>query len=62
MIRTLELIPDTDTTQVVTSLFPTPGDYASFRESFMNEVIPRQEEWMDARRKSEEEARQRLLR
>ena len=56
----LELIPDQD--QESTPLFATEEAYANFRESFMDEVIPRQEEWLEARRKSEEEARQRLLR
>ena len=56
----LELIPDED--QAATPLFATDEAYADFRESFMDDVIPRQEKWLDARRKSEEEARQRLLR
>lgn len=60
MPHTLELLPDAS--QTATPLFQTEEEYAAFRQSFMDEVIPRQEEWMEARRKSEEEARQRLLR
>jgi len=60
MPEPLELIPDED--QIATPLFQTEQEYAAFREAFMQEVIPRQEEWMEARRQSEEEARQRLLR
>lgn len=60
MPPTLELLPDQAKT--ATPLFSSPEDYAQFRETFMVEVIPRQEEWLEARRKSEEEARQRLLR
>ena len=60
MPQTLELIPDEGKTAA--PLFATPEDYAEFRQSFMDEVIPLQEEWLEARRKSEEEARQRLLR
>lgn len=56
----LQLLPDEN--QTATPLFPTEEEYAEFRQSFMDEVIPRQEEWLEARRKSEEEARQRLLR
>jgi len=51
----------TNENEVASRLF-NDEEYAIFRESFMDEVIPRQEEWMEARRKSEEEARQRLLR
>lgn len=60
MPTTLELLPDEN--QAATSLFDTEEEYAVFRQSFMDEVIPQQEEWLEARRKSEEEARQRLLR
>lgn len=60
MPHPLELLPDEN--QLATPLFPTPEEYVEFRESFMEEVIPRQEQWLEARRKSEEEARQRLLR
>ena len=60
MPETLELIPNEN--QIVQPLFPNAQVYAAFRESFMNEVIPQQEEWLEARRQSEEEARQRLLR
>jgi len=60
MPQPLELIPNED--QIATPLFQSEQEYAEFRESFMEEVIPQQEEWLEARRKSEEEARQRLLR
>lgn len=59
MPQTLELLPDEN--QTATPLF-SPEEYAEFRRSFMDEVIPLQEVWLEARRKSEEEARQRLLR
>jgi hypothetical protein len=60
MVHTIELLPD-DAEQP-RPLFENEEDYTRFRESFMAEVIPQQEEWLEARRKSEEEARQRLLR
>ena len=59
MLHTLELLPDAE--QTATQLFPTAEEYEKFRQTFMDEVIPRQEEWLEARRKSEEEARQRLV-
>lgn len=60
MVQAIELLPsDTEQPRL---LFENEADYARFRESFMAEVIPQQEEWLEARRKSEEEARQRLLR
>jgi hypothetical protein len=60
MPQTLELIPDE--AQQAKPLFATEEEYEKFRQSFMDEVIPLQEKWLEARRKSEEEARQRLLR
>ena len=59
MPDTLELI--SNQAQIAAALFANKQDYVAFRESFMAEVIPQQEEWLKARRKSEEEARQRLL-
>lgn len=60
MANTLELLPD----EAILSqpLFSNEEAYVEFRESFMDEVIPKQEEWLEARRKSEAEARLRLLR
>ena len=60
MANTLELLPDEAT--LSHPLFSSEEAYVEFRESFMDEVIPKQEEWLEARRKSEEEARLRLLR
>lgn len=60
MPPTLELLPEEN--QTAAPLFRTDEEYADFRQSFMDEVIPLQEEWLEARRKSEEESRQRLLR
>lgn len=60
MPNTLELLPNE--TSLSSPLFSSDEAYVEFRESFMEEVIPKQEEWLEARRKSEEEARLRLLR
>jgi hypothetical protein len=60
MPDTLELIPNEN--EFATLLFENEEDYIRFREAFIDEVIPLQEEWLEARRKSEEESRQRLLR
>lgn len=60
MVQTIELLPDA--AEKPRPLFPNPEDYARFREAFMEEVIPQQEKWTEARRRSEEKARQRLLR
>ena len=60
MPNTLELLPDE--AALSQPLFSTEEAYVEFRESFMEEVIPKQEKWLEARRKSEEEARLRLLR
>ena len=60
MVHTIELLPND--TEKPRPLFDNEDDYARFRESFMAEVIPQQEEWTAARRRSEEDARQRLLR
>ena len=60
MPDTLELIPNEN--EFATLLFESEEDYIRFREAFIDEVIPLQEEWLEARRKSEEESRQRLLR
>lgn len=43
-------------------LFVNEEDYASFRESFMNEAIPELERTVEARLNSERESRERLLR
>ena len=60
MPETLEIIPEKEV--VVTPVFEKPEDYERFREEFMEEVIPKQEAWQEARRKSEQESRERLLR
>ena len=60
MVHTIELLPND--TEKPRPLFDNEDDYARFCESFMAEVIPQQEEWTAARRRSEEDARQRLLR
>jgi len=43
-------------------LFRSDEEYLAFRDAFVDEVEPKQDEWLEARRLSEEEARQRLLR
>jgi hypothetical protein len=43
-------------------LFADEEEYAAFRASFVEEVSPQQQEWLEVRRKSEEEARQRYIR
>jgi hypothetical protein len=60
MTETLELLPNEE--DVARPLFDTQEEYTQFREKFMQEVIPQLEKWQEARRRSEEEARQRLLR
>jgi hypothetical protein len=37
-------------------------EYEKFRESFVDEVIPQQQQWLELRRRSEEQARQRFVR
>ena len=60
MSEILELAPGENI--VSQPLFATEEAYQQFRESYMEEVIPKLEKWQEARRKSEEESRQRLLR
>lgn len=60
MPEILELLPDEN--EAASPLFESQREYFFFRESFMDEVIPKQEYWLEARLKSEEESRQRLLR
>ena len=60
MTETLELLPNEQ--ELSRPLFANEEEYLKFRESFIDTVVPQQEEWQEARRKSEEEARQRLLR
>jgi len=45
----------------LTPLFPDESDYREFRARFAEDVSPQLEELREARRKSEEDARQRLL-
>jgi hypothetical protein len=60
MFKTFELLPGEAT--LSRPLFETEASYEQFREAFIEEVTPQQERWQEARLKSEEEARQRLLR
>jgi hypothetical protein len=60
MPEVIELIPNQAT--LTQPLFPDAKGYAEFRESFMDQVIPELERLQEARRKSEQESRQRLLR
>lgn len=60
MFKTFELLPQEE--ELSSPLFASEASYDQFREAFIEEVAPEQEKWQEARRKSEEEARQRLLR
>lgn len=60
MPQVIELVPNQ--AAVATPLFPDNEAYNEFRESFMDEAIPELDRLLDARRKSEQEARERLLR
>lgn len=60
MFKTFELLPQEET--LSTPLFSSDASYEQFREAFIEQVAPEQEKWQEARLKSEEEARQRLLR
>jgi len=60
MPEVLELLPENP--GLATPLFDSEDDYTRFREEFIATVSPELEKWMEARRRSEEEARQRLLR
>lgn len=60
MPEVLELLPENP--GLATPLFDSEVDYTRFREEFIKTVSPELEKWMEARRRSEEEARQRLLR
>lgn len=44
-----------------TPLFESPQDYREFRERYVEAMRPELEQQSEARRKSEEEARRRLL-
>ncbi|HNY42273.1 MAG TPA: hypothetical protein PKJ41_17850 [Bryobacteraceae bacterium] len=56
----IELVPNE--TAISKPLFADDATYQQFRESFIESMIPELERLQEARRKSEEEARQRLLR
>ena len=43
-------------------LFANEQEYSEFREAFVEEVTPQQQEWLELRRRSEEKARQRFIR
>lgn len=51
MPDTLELLPEL--TVEAMPLFANEAEYFDFRELFMQEVIPEQEKWLEARLKSE---------
>ena len=59
MSEILELVPS----EMIVSrpFFATEEAYQEFRESYMEEVIPKLEKWQEARRKSEEESRFRFV-
>lgn len=60
MSKALELLPENP--GLASPLFATEADYLKFRGEYVETVLPELEKWMDARRKSEDEARQRILR
>lgn len=60
MPEILELLPEAP--ELARPLFPDEQEYDLFRERFIETVAPQLERWQEARRKSEEESRQRLLR
>lgn len=56
----IEVIPNqSERTQ---PLFAREEEYITFRETFMSQAIPELERSMEARRNSEKESRERLLR
>jgi hypothetical protein len=59
MAEILELLSDVETEESL--LFATEEEYLEFRASFVEEVLPIQEAWREARMRSEEESRERLL-
>ncbi len=59
MPAVIELVPNE--AAVAKPLFSDEKAYNEFRESFMDEAIPELDRLLEARRKSEQEARQRLL-
>ncbi len=60
MPEILELLPENP--GLAAPLFNDEEEYFKFREDFIEAVADEQEKWLEARRRSEEEARQRLLR
>jgi hypothetical protein len=60
MPPTIEVIPNQ--AEQTKPLFDCEEDYALFRESFTNQAIPEVERTLEARRKSEQASRERLLR
>jgi hypothetical protein len=56
----LELVPNE--AAISKPLFADETEYNQFRDSYMDEVIPELDRLLEARLKSEQEARQRLLR
>lgn len=59
MPPTIEFLPNQS--EVAKPLFADQAAYNEFREDFMSQAIPELDRLMEARRKSEQEARQRLL-
>jgi hypothetical protein len=43
-------------------LFANDEEYSEFRKEFAEQVSPQQQEWLEARRRSEEKARERFIR
>lgn len=59
MVPDIEILEDQAT--VSQPVFESDEEYLAFRDSFAEQVMPEQEKWIEVRRLSEEEARQRLL-
>lgn len=59
MLDTLDIIPEKAETR---PHFESIEEYERFREEFVGRIVPIQDKWREARRRSEEEARHRLLR
>jgi len=60
MPEIIELLPEAP--GLAHPFFEDEQEYNLFRERFIQMVTPELERWQEARRKSEEESRQRLLR
>ena len=60
MPTNIEFLPDEPERR--RPLFASDEEYSEFRKAFVEEVSPQQKEWLEVRRRSEEEARQRFIR